>query len=351
MENLPKYEKFVASGSVEDIKPLMTVIQTIRSSAKLVSLELLVELCASMELFLTRSLELNEPISELNRNFFLTAGELMKELTHVDPAEIPQKTDSSDLLIADLTTYFTKPRLQTVQPVAPQPVVSKTKSTVDPVLIGLFKSEMATHSKVMFDVLEKGTSATKDDLSAVMRAAHSIKGAFRITGFNPGAGLASRMEDYFNTLISGEATISDELVNKYKEVTSFFHSLVDTPDDEIPAKASDITLISKLTSLLDGAKSTPVQPKAPKPEPPKPPKEKVETKLDLSMVDLFKIELESNTKVLERGLVDAEGETSKEKLEPLMRAAHSIKRRRPNRRDQSGCRACTLNGRCLKSCP
>jgi two-component system sensor histidine kinase and response regulator WspE len=48
-------------------------------------------------------------------------------------------------------------------------------------------------------------------------------------------------------------------------------------------------------------------------------------KIDLSMVDLFKMELESHTKVLEKGLVDAEGETSKEKLEPLMRAAHSIK--------------------------
>lgn len=325
LENLPKYEKLVASGSIEDIKALTTVIQAIRSSAKVVALELLVELCASMELFLTRSLELNEPISELNRNFFLTAGELMKELTHVDPAEIPKKTDSSDLLIADLTTYFTKPRLQTSQPEPQQSVVSKTKSTVDPVLIGLFKSEMAIHSKVMADVLEKGTSATNDDLSGMMRAAHSIKGAFRITGFNPGAGLASRMEDYFNTLISGEATISEELITRYKEVVSFFHSLVDTPDDEVQAKASDITRISKLSSLLDISKTTTSQPKAPKPEPAKPPKEKVETKIDLSMVDLFKIELESNTKVLERGLVDAEGETSKEKLEPLMRAAHSIK--------------------------
>lgn len=325
LENLPKYEKFVASGSFDDIKPLMNVIKAIRSSAKVVSLELLVELCASMELFLTRSLELKEPISELNRNFFLTAGELMKELTHVDPAEIPKKTDSNDLLIADLTIYFTKPRQQTSQPEPPQPVVSKTKLTVDPVLIGLFKSEMATHSKVIFDVLEKGASATKDELSGMMRAAHSIKGAFRITGFNPGAGLASRMEDYFNTLISGEATISEDLVNNYKEVTSFFHSLVDTPDDEIPAKASDITLISKLTSLLDGTRKTPPQAKVTKPEPQKPSTEKVESKLDLSMVDLFKMELESNTKVLERGLVDAEGETSKEKLEPLMRAAHSIK--------------------------
>jgi two-component system sensor histidine kinase and response regulator WspE len=46
---------------------------------------------------------------------------------------------------------------------------------------------------------------------------------------------------------------------------------------------------------------------------------------DLSMLDLFRIELENYTKLLEAGLVEVEQNQASEKIEPLMRAAHSIK--------------------------
>lgn len=46
---------------------------------------------------------------------------------------------------------------------------------------------------------------------------------------------------------------------------------------------------------------------------------------DLSMLELFRIELENYTKLLEKGLVAAEQNPTPEKIEPLMRAAHSIK--------------------------
>lgn len=43
------------------------------------------------------------------------------------------------------------------------------------------------------------------------------------------------------------------------------------------------------------------------------------------MLELFKVELENYTKLLEAGLVEVEQEQTPEKIEPLMRAAHSIK--------------------------
>jgi two-component system sensor histidine kinase and response regulator WspE len=46
---------------------------------------------------------------------------------------------------------------------------------------------------------------------------------------------------------------------------------------------------------------------------------------DPLMLDLFRIELENHTRVLEAGLVQAESDQRPEKMEPLMRAAHSIK--------------------------
>ncbi len=46
---------------------------------------------------------------------------------------------------------------------------------------------------------------------------------------------------------------------------------------------------------------------------------------DPMLLDLFRVELENHTRVLESGLVSAESEQTAGKIEPLMRAAHSIK--------------------------
>ena len=47
--------------------------------------------------------------------------------------------------------------------------------------------------------------------------------------------------------------------------------------------------------------------------------------IDPLMLDLFRVELENNTRMLEAGLVTAERDQTPERIEPLMRAAHSIK--------------------------
>ncbi|MHB9027188.1 MAG: hybrid sensor histidine kinase/response regulator [Candidatus Latescibacterota bacterium] len=46
---------------------------------------------------------------------------------------------------------------------------------------------------------------------------------------------------------------------------------------------------------------------------------------DLSLLDLFQVELETNARVLDTGLVNLEDGRSSHSIEPLMRAAHSIK--------------------------
>ncbi|MDD4241464.1 MAG: Hpt domain-containing protein, partial [Smithellaceae bacterium] len=47
--------------------------------------------------------------------------------------------------------------------------------------------------------------------------------------------------------------------------------------------------------------------------------------IDPLMLDLFRVELENHTRTLEAGLVTAERDQTPEQIEPLMRAAHSIK--------------------------
>ena len=46
---------------------------------------------------------------------------------------------------------------------------------------------------------------------------------------------------------------------------------------------------------------------------------------DMSMLDLFRTEVENYTRILDKGLIEAEADQTPDKVEPLMRAAHSIK--------------------------
>jgi two-component system sensor histidine kinase and response regulator WspE len=72
-------------------------------------------------------------------------------------------------------------------------------SSVDPVFLDLFRQEMETRTAVLSDGLLslEGRTGTAQELEALMRAAHSIKGAARIVQCDPAARLAHGMEDCF----------------------------------------------------------------------------------------------------------------------------------------------------------
>ncbi|MGO9467529.1 MAG: Hpt domain-containing protein [Isosphaeraceae bacterium] len=69
----------------------------------------------------------------------------------------------------------------------------------DATLIDLFRSEVETHSELLSAALlslERSPGDTSR-IDAMMRAAHSIKGASRVVGVEPAVRVAHAMEDYF----------------------------------------------------------------------------------------------------------------------------------------------------------
>lgn len=72
--------------------------------------------------------------------------------------------------------------------------------SVDPALLDLFRAEMDAHIPVLSQgllALEKGRTG-EQDIAAMMRAAHSIKGAARIVGIEAAVRVAHVMEDCFS---------------------------------------------------------------------------------------------------------------------------------------------------------
>jgi two-component system sensor histidine kinase and response regulator WspE len=82
-------------------------------------------------------------------------------------------------------------------------------------LITLFREEVRTNSQILTEglvALEQGT-ASSQRLEAMMRAAHSIKGAARVVNVQPGVEVAHAMEDCFVKAQKAELTLTTGMVD------------------------------------------------------------------------------------------------------------------------------------------
>lgn len=85
----------------------------------------------------------------------------------------------------------------------------------DPALLELFQAEMDTHIPTLSEgllALEKG-QVGEQDIAAMMRAAHSIKGAARIVGIEAAVRIAHVMEDCFQAAKAGRVALCGAAVD------------------------------------------------------------------------------------------------------------------------------------------
>src|SRR5262249_59181440 len=83
---------------------------------------------------------------------------------------------------------------------------------IDPAMLELFQAEMDTHIPVLNEgllALEKGQAGAKE-IEAMMRAAHSIKGAARIVGIEPAVRVSHVMEDCFTAAKESRITLTSD---------------------------------------------------------------------------------------------------------------------------------------------
>ncbi len=105
------------------------------------------------------------------------------------------------------------------------------KSTVDPALLDLFRAEIDTHLPALSEgllSLEKEPNQPKR-LEALMRAAHSIKGAARIVGVEAAVQVAHAMEDCFVAAQKGLITLTSDAVDVLLAGVDALHQI--TPTD------------------------------------------------------------------------------------------------------------------------
>jgi len=220
-------------------------------------------------------------------------------------------------------------------------------------MLELFRMEVENYTKI----LESGLVEVEQDqrpekIEPLMRAAHSIKGAARMVGLDLVVTLAHAMEDVLSAAQHGKRALGSDHVDRLLQGNDLFLQLsrIDIPliPEWLQAQSEKISILSRdiLAILSSESAPAPAEKKetatanAVEKAPPLPqkasepgiekapleatPQEQTET-IDFSMLELFRTEVENYTKLLETGLVEVEQDQSPEKIEPLMRAAHSIK--------------------------
>ena len=223
---------------------------------------------------------------------------------------------------------------------------------LDPAMCELFRTETQNHVAILNDGLlsleQNPTSA--EQLEALMRAAHSIKGAARIVGLDHAAHMAHAMEDCFVAAQKGRITFNSgkidilfkgvDMLNRISEqVGKGGSGWFGSHEKEIKTVEDAITGIVAPGSDPVVREPQPKEPPLgesprgderehdgpPREERDKPPEPTAAPfAADPAMLDLFQAEVETHVAVLNDGLLALENNPgATDQLEALMRAAHS----------------------------
>lgn len=114
-------------------------------------------------------------------------------------------------------------------------------SLVDDQMMGLFRMEVEEQATLLNDgllALEAQPTSTQP-LEALMRAAHSIKGAARIVGLDAAVGLAHTMEDCFVAAQNHALTLSVDLIDQLLQGVDLLQSLSHVGDRDLSTWLSE----------------------------------------------------------------------------------------------------------------
>lgn len=238
----------------EHMEVLLRAAHSLRGAARLVRLGGVARLAQAMEDALavaqTGAQRLNESaIDSLRR-----ANDLFRQLAQCSASEIPalleDRRDGLEERVKELS-LLRSARVEVRQAVESAPM--QPPLAVDQSLLELFRTELETHCRVLeAGLLEAETHRDPETIKSLMRAAHSLKGASRIVGLDPGVRLAHAMEDVFTAVQRGGQLTSRD-VDLLLQATDVFTSLAAHAAPDIPSAVEEASpKIQELVSQFSG---------------------------------------------------------------------------------------------------
>ena len=361
----------------ESLESLMRASHSIKGAARMVGLEAAVKIAHVMEDCFVKAQEGLLTIKPEDVDILLNGVDIIVQISELNGNNTNQWLSDNQQYIRDLENKIVDIRHSTTNTTSietsvqisppsqsfsqPAPIKStsvnqiKTTDVADLSMLQLFRIEVEEQGKKLNKYLLQLEQNTENDnaLESLMRAAHSIKGAARMVGVDAVVQIAHVMEDIFvkaqestiaiktnqiDTLLKGADTINkiaeqddanfNEWINQNKHHIEILISEISTiqqgdSQPEIstpePTEVAALTQVAAPVISVKAQDQSPTEPIASKPAP-------TNFSADLSMIELLRVEAESQAQILTDGLLALESDPSNlEEIEKMMRAAHSVK--------------------------
>ncbi len=219
-------------------------------------------------------------------------------------------------------------------------------------LLDLFRSEAEAQALALSDTLAALTlgQGSLKQVAGALEAVHALQGAARLVGLELAAQLAETMENVLAAATERkelpDAGTLQSLENAYIWLAQFSQfpsaEMITPSTDALTRHAACLDPLKKCLSAQQSERKNGPKGKAKKaedtltesPSPPAPvlpqyepaPAPPPASRIDFSLLDLYRGEAETQLATLGQGIVDLEGDLANpKKIEPVMRAAHSLK--------------------------
>ena len=197
-------------------------------------------------------------------------------------------------------------------------------------MLDLFRIEAEAQMRVLDAGLLnlEQNAGDADQLEQLMRAAHSLKGAARMVDLDSGVRIAHCLEDYFVAAQQGTLRLGADHIDVLLKAVDYLKKLSATAASEMSAWQAATQ--DQLNTLLEALTQVQQSPSTDSVAAPRaiatPPAAAPFDPAAASMLELFRNEVEGQAAVLTQDLLELEqNPQAMDRLERLMRAAHSIK--------------------------
>jgi chemosensory pili system protein ChpA (sensor histidine kinase/response regulator) len=127
-----------------------------------------------------------------------------------------------------------------------------TAPSIDPVLLGIYRKEIATHLQALREYVEDWRNGV--DRSAnhkLVRALHTLKGSSRTASVPQIAELCNFLEDHVKYLQDGDLNVDADLVDLFADSADFIEQTVSLLDKEGEPLPDNVDLIIRTRALLE----------------------------------------------------------------------------------------------------
>ncbi len=322
------------------LEAAMRAAHSIKGAARLVGIQPIVDLAHCMEDNLVAAQEGLIQLSNDDVDILLRCMDAIEQMSGLGEqfenwlVQEQAEYDALLLALANMLVPKSAPELAPsteMEELSAEPSPPEMFSVEDMSMFELYVMETEQQAKVLTDGLLslEQDPENSERLEALMRASHSIKGAARLVGISAVVSLAHVMEDVFVAAQNGELSLCSAAVDILLKGVDTIQAVADAGEDVgqwlAQNQATYDDLLVQLQSVLTGASTIDPPPVEKNTELTQAPMTE-SAMADMSMFDLFVMEADQQCKVLNAGLLELEQDpNSNERLEPLMRAAHSIK--------------------------